>query len=305
MPKKLEYKIFDSLMDGVVILDDQHNLIYVNPAAADLIKFPLRRIKFGEPFSKYFKFHEPAWLGDLKDIHSATHYRETNLSGTESHLPEVVRVSIQPMNENGSPPQHWVLYIRNLSLEAHLHKKYQHVRVLKDEAIEAANKDPLTQIYNKRALMTQISNLSSAVKQNGCSYTLVFFDIDNFKALNDRHGHPAGDAVLYELANLISRGQLREGDFFGRFGGEEFVIILNRCELDDGMKVAERIRKRIESHHFVYDGIRLPVTISMGIGEYNKESGSPEDFFKKVDAAAYVSKRNGKNTLTAVEPLTA
>lgn len=282
-----------------MVINEREHLIYVNPAAADTIGTPLRRIKIGADFKEHFKFSSSVWDGDLQSVKSSTPYREMSLGSIG--LPDsVVQVSIQPIDEGQVEDPHWIIYIKNLTLEAKLQSKYMTEKELKSKAQEAATKDSLTQIYNKGALLERIAGLSDAVRKNGCCYTLIFFDLDNFKSINDRYGHQAGDAVLSEMTQMINYRMLREGDFFARFGGEEFVIILNRCGLENGIKVAERIRQSIEGHDFIYQGVKLPVTISIGVGEYNQSTGTPEEFFKKVDEAAYASKKKGKNAITVV-----
>ena len=97
-------------------------------------------------------------------------------------------------------------------------------------------------------------------KLNGTPLSLIIFDLDHFKKLNDNYGHDAGDYVLKEMADLVKNNGVREQDVFARYGGEEFVILLPKTNLKYSFEIAERLRKLIEAHSFTYESQKLPVT---------------------------------------------
>lgn len=160
--------------------------------------------------------------------------------------------------------------------------------------------DPLTQAYNKGALMTTGEEVFKRAKLTNTAMTLIVFDLDHFKKINDTHGHPAGDYVLKELAAVIQNRLIRQGDFFARFGGEEFCLLLIGGTMQRGVEVAERIRITIEKNEFIFDGKKIPVTISAGVSTLEKTMNSWNELFEKADKAAYQSKAGGRNRVSAL-----
>lgn len=153
--------------------------------------------------------------------------------------------------------------------------------------------DPLTGIYNRRYLELYMEKIIPLYEEKEQTMTLIMFDIDHFKKINDTHGHHAGDMVLQKLVRVIKRA-IRQSDVFVRIGGEEFVILLPNCSLEHGIKFAERIRKTVENTKFIYKGIRIFVTVSIGVTEY-KGGQDLEEFFEKADQALYQAKETGRN----------
>ena len=153
--------------------------------------------------------------------------------------------------------------------------------------------DPLTGIYNRRYLELYMEKIIPLYEEKEQTMTLIMFDIDHFKKINDTHGHHAGDMVLQKMVRVIKRA-IRHNDVFVRIGGEEFVILLPNCSLEHGIKFAERIRKTVENTKFIYKGIRIFVTVSIGVTEY-KGGQDLEEFFEKADQALYQAKETGRN----------
>jgi two-component system, cell cycle response regulator len=168
-------------------------------------------------------------------------------------------------------------------------------RLTYDKLHEEANTDSLTKIYNKRFFNSSLENEFKKTKVTGKPLCLVIFDLDKFKDLNDNYGHDAGDYVLKEMAFVIRENGIRQGDILARYGGEEFCIILPNTNLKQGFEIAERIRKMIEKHTFLYDNKRLPVTASIGVADYRQGMESTTDLFKRADSAVYKSKELGRN----------
>ena len=168
-------------------------------------------------------------------------------------------------------------------------------RLTYDKLHEEANTDGLTKCYNKTYFNNAMDLEVKKSKVTGVPLTLVLFDLDHFKGLNDNYGHDAGDYVLAELSNIIREHGIREGDIFARYGGEEFVIILPLTNLKQAFQISERLRKLIEEHDFIYDNQKLPVTASIGLADYRQGVANGTDLFKRADEAVYKSKRNGRN----------
>ncbi len=160
----------------------------------------------------------------------------------------------------------------------------------------AANTDALTNIYNKRYLIEALEAEFKRAKTLQKDFSILFFDLDKFKNLNDNYGHDAGDFVLREFANLVkSLSQNSSRDIFARYGGEEFVLLLWDTNAKVAEKVAEKIRSAIETHAFIYNGKRLPVTTSLGVAELTTQIESSQTLLKKADEALYKAKNSGRN----------
>ena len=164
-----------------------------------------------------------------------------------------------------------------------------------------ATRDGLTELYvirHFRLIMNQIVREASLRKE---SLSVILLDIDNFKKINDTHGHPAGDMVLKKTAAIIlafirKRRAFREIDFAARYGGEEFIVILRKAGLKEAAEVAaERIRKKIEETKFEWEGKLIPVTVSLGVAERHAGENVPDPMVHRSDAALYKAKESGKN----------
>ncbi len=168
-------------------------------------------------------------------------------------------------------------------------------RLTYDKLQEDANTDGLTKCYNKMYFNNKLDLEVKKSKVTGNPLSLVIFDLDHFKHLNDNYGHDAGDYVLAEKADLLRDNGIRKGDTFARYGGEEFVVLLPNTNLKQAFEIAERLRKLVETHEFIYDGKKLPVTASIGVADYRQGVNTGTDLFKRADSAVYKSKEGGRN----------
>lgn len=164
---------------------------------------------------------------------------------------------------------------------------------------DEAHTDPLTRIYNKGYLLEALDAEFKRAKALHTDFSVLFFDLDFFKKINDTYGHDAGDYVLKEVTSLIRAGHLRPKDIFARYGGEEFVILLGNTGAALATEIAEKIRAAIETHAFIYEGKRLPVTSSIGVAELSSHVESAQTLLKNADKALYASKQSGRNRVTA------
>ncbi|NVB82539.1 MAG: GGDEF domain-containing protein [Kofleriaceae bacterium] len=158
-----------------------------------------------------------------------------------------------------------------------------------------AIQDGMTGIHNKRFFMEFLEREIAVASRHGHPLTLVMFDVDHFKKVNDTHGHLAGDAVLKDLAGRI-RPRIRREDLFARYGGEEFACVLPSTALPGGIVFAEHLRTLIEERPCVFDGQAIPFTISLGVTTLHRESGvDPVALIKRADDNLYAAKRSGRN----------
>jgi diguanylate cyclase (GGDEF)-like protein len=472
----MDLKVFDTLLDGVVILDKKLNIIYANEAMGSLSEMPVKRFKVGDPIGKYLQFNPPIFEAiDLSNLKDASTYVEVVMkaaSGAEAR----VRISAQPVS--GKTTDQFVLYIRDVTLEETLQRKYRgellqkedfirqlesaledvslkkneldrkvyeitllleiskvlnglkdreglltevvkkffdlkvcsealvflpddlkkvfravefrssrsekfdrpvieipfheigddlahlfkggkqnskinpkafeiikkyfkkdvdelltmslstthyaagsiHIvrnandRKLTDEDInlfssissqvaialesirffESSITDEMTQIYNKRYFISRLENEVAKADRHSEPMSLLFFDVDHFKKLNDTYGHQAGDLVLKTLAQNV-RLNCRKYDIPARYGGEEFVLVLPKTAPPGALIIAERIRKGVEGMRVQFDGQDLSCTISIGIASFPDHADTSEGLISAADKALYLAKGSGRN----------
>jgi len=153
--------------------------------------------------------------------------------------------------------------------------------------------DPLTKVYNRRVFKKDIAEIFQAIEGKEVDLFLIMLDADDFKDINDSYGHIAGDKTLIFLTKLI-QNSLRKGIKVYRYGGEEFVILLNRTTIEEVKSSICRIIKEIASSKLLYKGHDIHLTISAGIASH-KKGDTPEMLLERADKALYQSKKDGKN----------
>jgi len=159
---------------------------------------------------------------------------------------------------------------------------------------ELAHTDVLTGLLNRRAILAHLESLHADRRHGQQPLALLMCDVDHFKAINDVHGHEAGDAVLVQVAQLIQQN-LREEDRVGRIGGEEFLVVLaSTCEVDAG-RVAERLRSAVGDARFSWQGQSLAVTLSIGLVHDLPTEGNGHELVRRADNRLYAAKRGGRN----------
>jgi diguanylate cyclase (GGDEF)-like protein len=160
---------------------------------------------------------------------------------------------------------------------------------------KAATVDPLTGLINRQAFDRLFSNYLTDTLRTNATLSAVLFDIDNFKQINDCFGHLTGDSVIKKVAE-IAKNSVRRNDFVARWGGEEFIVLLNNCEIEEAKQVAEKIRIAVATHDFDLGAEYPTVTISLGVAIYSPHETS-ENFFARADKALYLAKQRGRNRL--------
>lgn len=164
--------------------------------------------------------------------------------------------------------------------------------------------DPLTQAWNRAGLDALLAREVELATDRGRPFALAMIDIDHFKAVNDMHGHPAGDGILVEFAERL-RVAARPQDAVCRFGGEEFVVLLPGCAPDDAPLVAERIRRRIAADPFrISPDESVPLTCSVGVASWSRGE-DPSVLVMRADVALYDAKRAGRDRVNVAAPLRA
>lgn len=157
-----------------------------------------------------------------------------------------------------------------------------------------ATRDDLTGLDNRRVVLDHLERELRRGRHEQRPVAVALTDIDNFKAINDRYGHPAGDVVLKRVAEALRR-EVREYDAVGRYGGEEFLFVLPGCDGETGLVAAERIRARVAATTAVWEGVELPVTVSVGLAWAAPGTGKVADLIAAADGALYRAKAGGRN----------
>ncbi len=164
---------------------------------------------------------------------------------------------------------------------------------LRGQVERLANEDELTGLANRRLFMRRLTE-ESVQTRTGEVFSVMVFDLDRFKLINDKYGHAAGDAALRHAVQVIS-AQLGSHDLFARLGGDEFALLLPQTELQEAEKVAERLVAELSKHPLGWSDLRIPVTASIGIAQFRAPSTRAEDLLEAADNALYQTKRRGRN----------
>lgn len=166
-------------------------------------------------------------------------------------------------------------------------------------ALQSALRDELTGCGNKRALDASLHREAELSVRHNTPLSILMLDVDHFKHINDTYGHLAGDSVLRDLAATIKKCA-RQSDLCFRYGGEEFLLILDDTDVNQALKIAERIRESVETHTYLYKGKIIPVTISIGASTFMQ--GETLDSLKeRADKALYTAKESGRNLTVSSE----
>ena len=185
--------------------------------------------------------------------------------------------------------------LRIKALQVALKAREKELSELNGQLTRISLTDGLTQIENRRSLNERLHEMWQHSVRLHEPISLVMCDIDKFKSVNDNHGHQAGDAVLKGFAQLL-KGEAREIDRVGRYGGEEFLLILPGTVLDAAVTFAERLREKVEGHTFTYEGGTLQRTMSCGVASSPHPRVKDEDaLLRAADDALYVAKETGRN----------
>lgn len=203
-----------------------------------------------------------------------------------------------------------IISIMTITITAYIFMSRQ--QEVDDRLYKIATTDTLTGIANRRALLQELQMRISEAIRYDTDLSVILFDLDDFKAVNDKYGHTAGDKMLQKLIHVCSNW-LRTTDFIGRYGGEEFMIVCPNTNIDGAMALSERIRIAVEQSEFKFSVYKLKMTISIGVTELydHLENIAPpvnevqlmHEFIDAADNAMYEAKKAGKNCVFGFNPM--
>ncbi len=162
-----------------------------------------------------------------------------------------------------------------------------------EELQQLASTDALTGLFNRRSLFQRMEMEIDRALRFNLALCGILMDIDDFKAINDRFGHPCGDRVLHEIGEKLTHN-LRKYDFAGRYGGEEFFIILPNTQARTGLRIAERFRSELDKNVFPCSAAQIHITLSLGVAQFQPNE-TREGWIARADAALYRAKQEGRN----------
>lgn len=273
------HKVFDSMRDGVLVLDPSDRIVDFNPTAKVIIN-ELTKMDIGHPAEEVLADY-PELLEQL----SANYNDQINLQTSQAGVPYYYNSRITPIMSNNN---------RLIGKTIVLNDITQQVMLL-DKLRTLATLDVLTNIFNRRHFLDLSNNELSLAKKYGQAISLILMDLDNFKRINDTYGHKAGDIVIKTVTGVCIHN-LRVADLFGRYGGEEFVAYLPETSSEEAAQVAERLRRNIAGTRIELDDNAIYVTASFGVASVNiVDNIELEELLKNADEALYEAKEAGRN----------
>lgn len=174
--------------------------------------------------------------------------------------------------------------------------------VFQRQMYESALRDDLTKTFNKKYFTDRLESEFAYAARTKANLSLVVFDLDHFKEVNDTYGHPAGDLVLSEMAQAVAT-LIRAEDVFARVGGEEFAVICQSADSDQALAIAERVRQSVGGHKFIIEGKQVPIAVSAGIATIPEARiTDAQALISAADQALYEAKRTGRNRVCCWQP---
>lgn len=295
-------QIFDTINIGLVILDREfrvqkwnrwmevHSGVSENKIIGSLIfeTFPnLNNPKFQRSCKSVFSFGNFCFFSQ-KLHHYLFPFKST--SYFES-LFEYMQQScaMGPLRDENNEIHSLFIYVQDVT----------EVAVYEHKLVELNLKDGLTGVFNRRYMEVKVREEFGRCKRYGGELSIIMFDIDFFKKVNDGYGHQCGDFILKSVSSRIS-SIIRNVDYLFRYGGEEFCCMLPETKLDGAMQAAERFRKAVMEMENHFDNSIINITISLGVAGLNEGIGTVEMFIKKADEALYRAKHEGRNRVVSM-----
>jgi diguanylate cyclase (GGDEF)-like protein len=288
--------VLDLLLDAYCVVDSANRVTHFNVAFTELCGESYRKVtKIGDFCSLLHTELCPERCPAKEVAHSKKAVRWDEVRGASKAYPDLNMIlSGVPLRTADGRTLGSLLTIRNVTAELLLQRKY-------DERKRESIIDGLTGLFNKVYSEEYLVGMVKNSLRDSHPVTVVMCDVDHFKKVNDTYGHQAGDFVLARVSALL-KGESRDTDAVGRFGGEEFIAMLFKSDPVGARVFAERFRKRVESTTFTYEGTVIPITISIGTASFS-EVWKPgmdtvviaKELIHKADTALYYAKRNGRN----------
>lgn len=280
---------------GVVLIDPSSRVIYSNPAFAEVWSIPRAESLLGLTLFEALELAEDvvsdlgAFTSQLPGLVASRHVSPAQELRLVSG--RILRVRVCPVQDDSGASLGAVL----------LHEDITLARESESQLAFLAERDPLTGLYNRRRFERELADRMDGAAREKQRLALLFFDLDEFKSVNDLFGHRMGDTVLLQVAGEI-RSHLRRNEFFARIGGDEFALLVGDISDEHLHALADRLMRVVDSMSFNLGEVRLSLTSSLGIATFPGHAATPQELIAHADAAMYQAKDAGKNTWRLYRP---
>ncbi len=310
-PEGLLEFIVDRINVGILAVDRAYRIILWNEFMASYSERPAREV-LGRDLFETFPELPRKWMERkitgavvLKNFSFASWKQRPYLfrfshnrpiTGGIDHMRQ--DITFMPVLDDQGEVTHVCIYVYDVTDTA----VYQ--AMLQDalrQLAESNNRDGLTGVFNRRYLEESLEYEFTRARRYGHRLSVLLLDLDHFKRINDTHGHLAGDEVLRQAARRIASA-VRNVDVVGRYGGEEFLVILPETDGDGAHVVAERIRALIAEQPVIYDDTAIDISTSIGLATLDEHMAAYTDLIERADGALYRAKDNGRNQVVAHTP---
>lgn len=286
--------------DAVLVVGPDQHIAYVNKSAEKMFGYP-EAIFVGKPLSALMprEYHEKhrGLVRSFRDSNQRARFMEdrgTPIYGVRANGTTFpVSVSILKSGRAAAPAL--VAIVRDESKQ----------RALELELEILANTDPLTGILNRRAFLSRAEEERERAQRYGRPMTVAMIDVDHFKAVNDSYGHAAGDQALRHVSCIISSA-LRKSDLFGRWGGEEFALLLPETDEPSALAMAQRLRRGVASAEIESEALHsrsIRLSVSIGVAGLREQEETLDELLGRADQALYCAKRTGRNKVSTMSEL--
>ncbi len=290
--------IFDSIIDPFIILDKDFRIVRANEAYAQMKNIPVKELT-GKKCHEITRGREE--ICDDCVVNKTFKSADPCAKEKQAILPdgsvEWVEIYTYPILDQNGSISHVIEYVRNITER----KRAEEERKRLIEKLEFLSiTDSLTGLLNRRVVIERLNSEIERVKRYGFDLSLILCDLDYFKEINDTYGHNTGDEVL-KIVSWILKESVRAADIVGRYGGDEFLLILPETSIKGAEDMAERIRLSVQDTEFpAGNGKSVRTTLSLGITNFQGGRADIHDLINRIDNALYTSKRAGKNQVYTI-----
>lgn len=273
-----------AVADGLAIVDLEGRISSLNPVASHMTGWKEEE-SLGQPLSEIVRFTDARGrsMDVLADGFSNGHDEIVSLRRRDGHV-ILVDGAVAQVHDRDKQVIGTIVTFRNVTAAA---------RMTRELAFHA-NHDPLTGLHNRRAFDSYLQRAIVSATELGCCHCVLYFDLDQFKRVNDGAGHVAGDELLRQLALLLRR-QLRDHDSLARIGGDEFAVLLENCDATRAVQVAEKIRAAIAGFEFAWGAREFQVGSSIGVVDFADGTLSAAQIMGIADRMCYAAKAGGRD----------
>jgi len=275
--------LVENMQDGVIVLDNQLRIVDMNPTAQHSLG-----VRLDEALGKSFFEEAPAFQRSISDLGNPGNLKREIFLNVDGE-PHYFEARVSDLSDNRHVSNGRLVVLRDVTERKQAEQKLQHLAIT----------DPLTGIFNRRHFFMLAQRELERSRRAGCCMAVILFDVDHFKTVNDTYGHSVGDQVLQTLTERCQK-ILRAYDVIGRYGGEEFVILLPEADTARAIHVGERLRESIAEPAFETSAGPAQVTISVGVASLEpSDELSLDKLMDHADQAMYEAKQGGRNQVYA------